>query len=356
MASPDRKLKKILFICGITGAVYFGFRYLLPLVVPFLFAYGTAVCLWPSVRYFERRIRWTWRGKERHIPITLIGVIELLFLAGLLATGIYLVVRELFEQVNRFLTLLPQWISGVDEILTGICRKIEQIFGLKANSFVTLAADMVEELGAMIRNSTMPTLMNNSVAIIKILAEMLLFLVLFLISALLFLQEMETIRQRKSNSIFHKEIAMVGRRLTLVGNVWLKTQVMILAVTSVLCVLGMFLIGNPYSLLLGISIGLMDAFPFLGAGVILIPWAMVLFIQGNWTKGAILIVLYLICYFVRQFMETKIMGNKMGLSALETLISMYVGLLLFGFSGVLLGPVGLLMIEDLLTLYGDERR
>ena len=50
------------------------------------------------------------------------------------------------------------------------------------------------------------------------------------------------------------------------------------------------------------------------------------------------------------------MGNKMGLSALETLISMYVGLLLFGFSGVLLGPVGLLMIEDLLTLYGDERR
>ena len=116
------------------------------------------------------------------------------------------------------------------------------------------------------------------------------------------------------------------------------------------------MVWNPYSLLLGIGIGLMDAFPFLGAGVVLIPWAVICFIKGSWTHGMILVGLYMTCYVVRQFMETKIMGNKMGLSALETLISMYVGLLLFGFSGVLLGPVGLLVIEDLLELYGDERR
>lgn len=41
------------------------------------------------------------------------------------------------------------------------------------------------------------------------------------------------------------------------------------------------------------------------------------------------------------------MGNKVGLSPLETLISMYVGLQLFGLLGFLLGPVGLLLIEDI---------
>ena len=40
MVYPGRKLKKILLILGITGAVYGGIRYLLPLVVPFLFAYA----------------------------------------------------------------------------------------------------------------------------------------------------------------------------------------------------------------------------------------------------------------------------------------------------------------------------
>ena len=64
--------------------------------------------------------------------------------------------------------------------------------------------------------------------------------------------------------------------------------------------------------------------------------------------------LYVICYFLRQVMEAKIMGSQVGLSALETLMSMYVGLELFGIAGFLLGPVGLLMIEDLFHLYCGE--
>lgn len=39
MGKPGKKLKKIFLILGITGAVYGGFKYLLPLVVPFLCAY-----------------------------------------------------------------------------------------------------------------------------------------------------------------------------------------------------------------------------------------------------------------------------------------------------------------------------
>ena len=41
-------------------------------------------------------------------------------------------------------------------------------------------------------------------------------------------------------------------------------------------------------------------------------------------------------------------------AALETLFSMYVGLELFGVSGFFLGPVGLLIIEDLVKLYGED--
>ena len=41
------------------------------------------------------------------------------------------------------------------------------------------------------------------------------------------------------------------------------------------------------------------------------------------------------------------MGNQVGLTSLETLISMYAGLKLFGIFGLFLGPIGLLLIEDL---------
>ena len=56
MVSPEKKLKKFLLILGITGAVYGAFRYLLPLVIPFLCAYGTALFLRPSVRLLSNRI------------------------------------------------------------------------------------------------------------------------------------------------------------------------------------------------------------------------------------------------------------------------------------------------------------
>ena len=67
-----------------------------------------------------------------------------------------------------------------------------------------------------------------------------------------------------------------------------------------------------------------------------------------------LLVLYAVCYLLRQFLEAKIMGGKVGLSALETLASMYVGLKLFGLVGFLLGPIGYILIEDLVDLYWEK--
>ena len=119
---------------------------------------------------------------------------------------------------------------------------------------------------------------------------------------------------------------------------------------------GLFLMGNSYFLILGPAIGLMDALPVFGAGAVLIPWFLLSFLQGRWGRGLILLGMYLICYFSRQFAEAKLMGGQVGLTALETLFSMYVGLKLFGIAGFLLGPIGLLIIEDLLRLYGENNR
>ena len=41
------------------------------------------------------------------------------------------------------------------------------------------------------------------------------------------------------------------------------------------------------------------------------------------------------------------MGNEIGLTPLESLAAIYVGWRLFGLTGFILGPVGLILIEDL---------
>ena len=44
MEKPGKKLKKLLIITGTTGAVYAGFKYLLPLVAPFSWVISWPFC------------------------------------------------------------------------------------------------------------------------------------------------------------------------------------------------------------------------------------------------------------------------------------------------------------------------
>ena len=351
MVNPGKKLKKILIILGITGAVYGGFKYLLPLVIPFLFAYGAALWLRPSVRYFERKFTWKFRGKTRHIPAAAIGAIELVLILVVLAGLVYICGNRIFSQLERFTASIPQWLSWLDVRLTGFCRGLETALGLKNDYLVMVVRDMIGEVGTLMKQSTMPAIMNNSVELFSMVINAVIFLVIFFVAVIMMLQEMDEIREWKSRSMFQREIALIGRRVVTVGSAWLKTEAVIILVTSCLCTAGLLLIGNAYALLFGIGIGLLDALPLFGAGAVLIPWGIFMLLQKRWMDGIVLLGLYILCYFIRQILEAKIMGDKMGLSPLETLISMYVGLQLFGIAGFLLGPVGYLIIEDLEELY-----
>ena len=356
MVRPEKKLKKILLILGITGAVYGGFRYLLPLVIPFLFAYATALWLRPSVRFLERRLVVSLGGRKRHFPGWLIGAAELVLLFAAASLFFYLSGSLFFSQIRALLSRLPVWMEELDQWVTESCRRMETLLGFREGFLTETAKRMAEDLMEEIRGATMPALMNNSVQLVEKLAGGFVFLFIYFVAVVLCLQEMEELREKRSRSTFHRELTLLSRRLVTVGTAWLKTQLVLFFFVSAVCMTGLFLMGNSYFLILGPVIGLVDALPVFGAGAVLIPWFVLSFLQGHWGRGLILLGVYLICYFSRQFAEAKLMGGQVGLTALETLFSMYVGLKLFGIAGFILGPIGFLIIEDLLRLYGENRR
>ena len=99
MEKPKEKLKKILIILGITGAVYAGCKYLLPLVIPFFAAYAMALLLEPSSAWLSRKLSSRWKGRSVRFPIELIGGAELLLILAALSAGIYFGGQRLLEQV-----------------------------------------------------------------------------------------------------------------------------------------------------------------------------------------------------------------------------------------------------------------
>ena len=97
-------------------------------------------------------------------------------------------------------------------------------------------------------------------------------------------------------------------------------------------------------LLLAIIISLVDALPVLGAGAFLIPWGILNIVMGNKFLGIGLMALYIILIVVRNFAESKIVGNKTGINPLFILFAMFLGLKVFGVIGLLVLPVTFIVI------------
>ena len=77
--------------------------------------------------------------------------------------------------------------------------------------------------------------------------------------------------------------------------------------------------GNPYALLLGVLIGIIDALPVLGTGTVFIPWCIILFVMGKYSSAVAILVIYLVAYYTRELLEPKLMGAGFGASSFSNM-------------------------------------
>lgn len=128
-------------------------------------------------------------------------------------------------------------------------------------------------------------------------------------------------------------------RLRAAGKLWLTSQVKLMGVTFCILFSGFCLLRAPYPLLLALLVALVDALPVLGTGCILLPWALICFLNGTGARGLGLLGLYMTAALTRSILEPRLVGSHLGLDPLVTLIAIYCGLRLWGLPGMLLLPM-----------------
>lgn len=90
-------------------------------------------------------------------------------------------------------------------------------------------------------------------------------------------------------------------------------------------------------------IALADVLPFLGIGIFLLPLAAYYFFVNKLTLAMALIILYVFVQITRQLAESKLWSHTLHLRMVHTFLISAASILLFGFYGILLSPI-LLMI------------
>ena len=109
-----------------------------------------------------------------------------------------------------------------------------------------------------------------------------------------------------------------------------------------------------YPLLIAFAIAFVDALPILGSGTIMLPWAIISALNGDIKLGILIAVLWIIMSVTRQFIEPKIVSNKIGIHPIFTLIAMYTGFKLVGVVGLLLGPIALIVLNCIFSNLIDQ--
>lgn len=346
MGVPNKRLKKLLMTIGIALGVYAGLKYLLPLVIPFFIALGLSEFLRPRAKWLQKKLSVSLCHRSFRIPLGLIGGILLLGAFVIMAILCWAGGRKLLLEGKLLLRNLPACLEEGEAVLARWCIRIEGAFGLQEGCVLKWMKRGLEDLKRQASSKVMPYVMGNSLDWAKAGARVLIFLVVTFFGTVLALQEGDQIHAYFRRSVFHQEYVQMARILKVIGAAYGKTQLLILAGTIAICTGGLFLMGNPYYGLLGVSIGFLDALPFIGTGTILFPWALVCFFQGKGGQGAGFLLIYGASYLLRQLMESRMMGKKAGLSPFLTLAAVYVGIQLFGILGVALGPLGFLVIRE----------
>ncbi|GGF85952.1 permease [Paenibacillus albidus] len=126
---------------------------------------------------------------------------------------------------------------------------------------------------------------------------------------------------------------------------YLRAQLILIFITAVIVIIGLLLLGVDSAFALGLMIGFVDLLPYVGVGIVMLPWALYSYMNGNLALGIGLSVLYGVVLVTRQVLEPKVLASSIGLDPLAMLIGMFAGLQLFGLLGLILGPVLLVIVN-----------
>ncbi|MBQ3216557.1 MAG: sporulation integral membrane protein YtvI [Oscillospiraceae bacterium] len=339
--------KLLLYILGGIAGIWLTAKFIFPIGLPFLFGLGLA-------RLGERPI--VWLGKQGKFPRWLSSFVVISLLSVAVGGLIWLLGRWLFSELESLAQRLPQILPNLTSTLTELHSRLLLLANKLPETLSAAVIQWLEQLFAgssVVMDTASGWLIGLVGNVLGWVPDLFLFLLTMLLSSYLFASQQPQLQQKVRKVVpesWRKRLSAMKNRLKTALGGYCKAQLYLIGLNFLLLVAGLFLLGRNKVLLAALLIALLDALPVFGAGAVLIPWSVFSFLQGNTSLALGLLLLYAVCALARSFLEPKLLGKQIGLSPLLTLLSLYAGFRLFGVLGMLLVPVGVILVKQLYDL------
>lgn len=316
--------------------LWFGLKYLLPLVMPFLLGGALALMAEPAAQLFRKKL---------HFPSGLAAATGVSATFLLLLCLIFLVCSVLVRELGQLAGVLPSLVTSVREGCLALEDWLISMSSAAPEGLQPLLTKSVLRLshsGNQLLDQALGQLPRVATGVLSHMSDGLLLLGTGLISAFLISSRLPRIRRWFASHLPEDWQLKIIPRIRAVRRSlgkWLGAQARLALITFSIVTVGLLVLAVPYAPLYAMAIALVDAVPLLGTGLILVPWALVCFLQGDSLRAIGLLVIFAAATLTRSIMEPKLVGKQLGLDPLVTLIALYFGYRIWGLPGMILSPL-----------------
>ena len=321
-------------LAGAFALAWLALKYLLPLAMPFLLGAALALAAEPLVRLLSRRLP---RAAAAAIGVTTALV--------LLTAVLILLTALLLKELALLTALLPDLGSAAREGLASLETFLTDLALRSPRTLQPVLTGALERLfsgSSAITDKLLQQLPAAAAAVLGWIPDSALSLGTGILSAFMISARLPRLKdllpRQREGGFLQKVIPMLRQIRTAIGG-WLKAQLRLTGLCFGIVCIGLLLLKIPYAPLWSLLIALVDAIPVLGTGTVLLPWALICFLQGQQVRALGLAAVYVTAMLSRSVLEPRLVGKQLGLDPLVTLAALYTGYRLWGIGGMLLSPV-----------------
>ena len=318
--------------------IYFSLKFMLAYLFPFLIGIIISFAMQKPAAYISSKIK-----IKKEICAAILSV--LVYVAIILFA--FLFGWLLFSKIN----LLIDYISGQSSIFKEYAEKIYRFTENFSNYFdgglKSTLEKMIGDTISSFRTKITAFLSNTVTSVVKNIPNFFVSTVVTVVATCYISKDYDRLKRfimglMKEST--YKNAVVIKNIFTDCILKFILGYLLIMGITFVQLLIGFFILGIKNFLITAFLISLIDILPVLGIGTVLLPWSVILFLQGNYKLGFGIIILYIIISIVRNFVEPKIIGKQMGINPLFTLLFMFLGLKLAGVAGMIILPIVLIIV------------
>ncbi len=328
---------KVLITIGIIlGVILFAAAifFVLPHFTPFIIAFFIALMLEPANNWMIKH------GKIKRVFA--VNISFFIFLGSVLLLSYFIITKITIEMV-AFIKNIQRNIPQIQNYLSELYYQSLHIIEMAPKEVADQIYYWFNNLLTNIQTSNIiTTIGGQTYNLTTAIPNLFFIMILIFVSLYLFSINLPNIKHKfysffSDKSAAKAKIILLDLRNATIG--FLQAQVILSTITYFISLIGLLILDIRFALAISLLIIVVDILPILGTGSVLVPWAVFSITQGNLFVGIGLIVLFIVITVVRRIIEPRILGEKIGLSSLATLISIWVGFKALGVVGVFLGPL-----------------